>query len=115
MSLPDTPLFVKTHDFIVWLVRYTQRFAKNLRHSYTNRLESLAFDFEQSLLAANVCRGPDRARWLEVADGQLLGLRALLRYATDWQLWGGRQTQFAAESIAELGRLLGAWRRGVDR
>jgi hypothetical protein len=74
MSLPDTPLFVKTHDFIVWLVRHTQRFAKNLRHSYTNRLESLAFDFEQSLLAANVCRGPDRARWLEVADGQLLGL-----------------------------------------
>jgi hypothetical protein len=108
-------LFVKTHDFIAWLIRHTQRFAKNLRHSYTNRLENTAFDFEQSLLAANVCRGPERQRWLQIADGQLLGLRALLRYAAEWALWGGRQSQFAAESIAELGRLLGAWRKGVDR
>lgn len=72
MSVPHTPLFVKTHDFIVWLIRHTQRFAKNLRHSFTNRLENLAFDFEQSLLAANVVRGAERQRWLEIADGQLL-------------------------------------------
>ncbi|MFM8221899.1 MAG: four helix bundle protein, partial [Planctomycetaceae bacterium] len=113
MSTPQTPLFVKTHDFISWLIRHTQRFAKNLRHSYTLRLENTAFDFEQSLLAANVSRGQERLRWLQIADGQLLGLRALLRYAADWSLWGGRQVQFAAESVAELGRLLGAWRKGV--
>jgi len=32
--MPDTPLFVKTHDFLLWLIRHTQRFPKNLRHSY---------------------------------------------------------------------------------
>ena len=26
MSTPDTPLFVKTHDFLLWLIRHTQRF-----------------------------------------------------------------------------------------
>ena len=38
MSVPKTPLFVKTHDFTVWLLRHTQRFLKNLRYSYTIRL-----------------------------------------------------------------------------
>ena len=61
MSTPDTPLFVKTHDFVVWLINHTQRFPKHMRFSYTNRLEGLAFEFEESILMANVCRGePDR-------------------------------------------------------
>ncbi|MFN5314108.1 MAG: hypothetical protein ACK5FF_06605 [Planctomyces sp.] len=53
MQMPDTPLFVKTHDFVLWLLRHTQRFPKNLRHSYTNRVESLAFEFEELLVMAN--------------------------------------------------------------
>ncbi len=26
MGVPDTPLFVKTPDFLLWLIRHTQRF-----------------------------------------------------------------------------------------
>lgn len=60
MKTPDTPLFVKTHDFVVWLLQHSQRFPKNLRASYTIRLESLAIEIEESLLMANVARGPKR-------------------------------------------------------
>lgn len=52
-----TPLFVKTHDFNVWLFQHTQRFPKHLRHTYTNRLESSALGFEEALLPANAARG----------------------------------------------------------
>ena len=38
---PDTPLFVKTHDFLLWLLGCTQRFPKHLRHSYTLKLALL--------------------------------------------------------------------------
>ncbi len=48
MGHPDTPLFVKTHDFNLWLFQHTGRFPKHLRHTYTNRLESLALDFEKT-------------------------------------------------------------------
>jgi hypothetical protein len=48
MAIPDTPLFVKTHDFLIWLLERTQRFPKNLRQSYTLKLESTAFDFQES-------------------------------------------------------------------
>jgi hypothetical protein len=76
---PDTPLFVKTHDFLLWLLRHTQRFPKNLRHSYTHRLETAALTFQESLLMANAVRGQERSRWLGQADGRLVCVRSLLR------------------------------------
>jgi len=57
MAIPTTPLFVKCHDFNVWLLNRTQRFPKNLRHTYTARLETQAFKFEKFLLMANVVHG----------------------------------------------------------
>ena len=61
MSSPDTPLFVKTHDFLLWLIRHTQRFPKNLRQSYTLKLELMAFDFQEAILMANSVRGLARS------------------------------------------------------
>ncbi|HVC98795.1 MAG TPA: hypothetical protein VND64_34340 [Pirellulales bacterium] len=60
MTAPDTPLFVKTHDFLVWLIGRTQRFPKNLRQSYTLKLENSAFEFQESILMANTVRGAAR-------------------------------------------------------
>jgi hypothetical protein len=114
-SIPDTPLFVKTNDFMVWLLRHSQRFPKNLRHSYTQRLEGLALDFQECILMGNAVRGAERSQWLARADGRLLCLRSLLRLAYSLQLLGGNQIKYAAERLEELGRLLGAWRKGTDR
>ncbi len=97
-----TPLFVKTHDFNVWLINHTQRFPKSLRQSYTLRFESAAFDFEQAILMANSLRDHERYLWLLQADGRLVVLRSLIRYALDWHLLGGKQIQYAAEAIDEL-------------
>ena len=44
LGVPDTRLFVKTHDFLLWLIKHTQRFPKNLRHTYTQRLETALLD-----------------------------------------------------------------------
>jgi len=115
MGIPDTPLFAKTHDFLLWLIRHSQRFPKNLRHSYTQRLEQAALDFQESILMANATRGQHRSRYLERADGRLVCLRALLRIAYDMQLLAATQVKYACEHVDELGRLLGAWRKGVDR
>jgi hypothetical protein len=111
----DTPLFVKTHDWTLWLLERTQRFPKQIRHSYTNRLESLAFDFEELLLLANASRGTQRREYLERADARLICLKALLRYAGDLRLLAINQLRYAAEQLDQLGRLLGAWLKGTDR
>ena len=115
MAIQDTPLFVKTHDFLLWLMRHTQRFPKSLRHSYTQKTENMAFEFQEAILMANTVRGEARGKWLELADGKLVCLRALLRLAYDLQLLAGNQVKYAGERVDELGRLLGAWRKGTDR
>lgn len=115
MAIPDTPLFVKTHDFLIWLLERSQRFPKNLRQSHTLKLESTAFDFQESILMGNAAQGAERGKWLERADGKLVCLRALLRLSFDLKLLAGTQVRFAAERVDELGRLLGAWRKGTDR
>ena len=115
MTIPQTPIFVKTHDFILWLLKRTQRFPKNMRHSYTNRLETLAFDFEQALITANTNRGRDRLAQLHVADTKLACLRLLVRYAYDLEMIAGNQLAFVSRQIDEIGRLLGAWIKGSSR
>ncbi|MFZ1006956.1 MAG: four helix bundle protein, partial [Candidatus Sulfotelmatobacter sp.] len=82
---------------------------------YTQKLETMGFDFQEAILMANSTRGVDRSQWLERADGKLVCLRALLRFAYDLQILAGSQVQHAAELVDELGRLLGAWKKGTDR
>jgi hypothetical protein len=115
MKIPNTPLFVKTHDFLVWLLRHSQRFPKNLRQSYTIRLENTAFEFQEALLMANTVSGSQRMSWLDVADGKLLCMRSLIRFALDFELLSGQQMRYAAAAMEELGRLLGAWKKGTGR
>ena len=115
MKPTSTPLFVKTHDFILWLIQRTQRFPKNLRHSYTIRIENLAFDFEEAILLANQFRDAVRLDQLTIADSKLVCLRNLLRYAYDLQLLSENQIRFIVERLDELGRLLGSWIKGTNR
>jgi hypothetical protein len=73
MGTPNTPLFVKTHDFVLWLIRHTQRLPKNLRYSYTLKLETMAFEFQEVILMVNSVRGQRHSQWLERADGKRAG------------------------------------------
>jgi len=85
MKIPDTPLFVKTHDFNVWLLGRTRRFPKHFRYTLMQRLENLALEFEELLLMANVYRAGERRKLLQQADGVLLCLRMRLRYTLDFE------------------------------
>jgi hypothetical protein len=81
----------------------------------TLRVENAAFDFQEALLVANTLRGRQRLACLNRADARLDCLRALLRLAYDLKLLAGNQLHFAALAADELGRLLGAWKKGTVR
>ena len=114
-SAPTTPLFVKTHDFIVWLFHHSARAPKRLRHSYTQRVESSALEFEATILRANAARDEKRGEFLSIADGELAVLRSLLRYSVDFQLLDRGSERHAIRCLDELGRLLGAWLAATAR
>ncbi len=111
MSLSDrreSPLFVKTRDFIVWIFQHTAKFPRQYRHTLTERLECGMLEFQRCLGEAAVLRDMHA---LDRADMELWQTRQLLRVANDMGIFPARLMQYSTEALAEIGRLLGAWRR----
>ena len=106
-----TPLFVRTYDFILWLFPHTAKFPRTRRHTLTNRLERVSLDFQGTAALANRTRGPRRKALLHEADGLLDQWCFLMRLSTDLGHLSGRQYEFAAKKLDEIGRLLGAWKK----
>lgn len=104
----ESPLFVKTRDFVVWLFQHTAKFPKQYRHTLTERLESSALEFQRSLGRASILKASEA---LADADLELWSMRELLRIAHDMRIFSARLMEYALTALAELGRLLGAWRK----
>jgi len=111
----QTPVFVRTYDFLLWLLPHSAKFPKTMRHTLTNRLESAALDFHGALSRANRHRDDERLRDLDDADALLDQVRFLVRLVSDLGWISGRQFEFAAEKLAEIGRLVGGWRKVTEQ
>ena len=109
----ETPIFVKTYDWSLWLFEKTAGFPKRFRHSLTERLERDTLDLERALVEANVRRGRKRMERLDDADAILGALRLNARRSFDLKCVASGSYEFAAKSLNEIGRLLGAWKNST--
>lgn len=107
----EMPIFTRTFDFLTWLLPATNNFPSAHRHSFSRRLLDAAFDLRERLEEANLRRGAARAEQLRLADEALAKIRVYLRLAWRWQWLSNGQYRHVAEMVAEIGRLLGGWRR----
>ena len=110
-SRAEMPIFVKTYDFLAWLVPLTNNFPRAQRHAVTQRLLDAGLSFLERLVDANAVRGRDRAKLLDAADAELDKVRLYLRLAHHWRWITPGQYEHAGRLIAELGRLLGGWQK----
>ena len=104
-------IFTRTFDFLTWLLPATNHFPSAHRHSFSRRLLDAAFDLRERIEEANLRRGAARAEQLRLADEALAKVRVYLRLAWRWQWLSNGQYQHVAEMVAEIGRLLGGWRK----
>jgi hypothetical protein len=111
MQAERTPIFVRTYDFVLWLLPHTAKFPRAMRHSFTNRVETAVLDFQGAIAQASRARGEARVAALDEADGTLDALRFLVRLAHGFGWLTTRQYEHAAIRMTEIGRLLGGWRR----
>lgn len=108
MALKESPLFVKTYDFLIWLGNHTSRFPKSERFRLAKRIEELCFDFYEKIIRA--ARNQDECRThLESADERLYLLKVYMRLAKDRGFSSPSQYQYASEKLIEIGKLLGGW------
>jgi len=104
-------IFVRTFDFIAWLLPMSNHFPRSHRHSLTQRLLDSAMDLRERLEEANMRRSGARRVCLDRADECLAKVRMYLRmtYHLKWVTQG--QYFHAAQFTTDIGNLLGGWRK----
>lgn len=111
MAAKEMPIFVRCFEFLSWLVPVSNHFPRNHRFTFTQRLLNAAFDLSESLQQANNQRGAARRDCLKQADLYLDKVRFYLRLAVRWRWLSTGQYEHAANMVAEIGRLLGGWKK----
>ena len=109
--MATTPIFTKTFDFVTWLLAATNHFPRSQRFVVTKRLLDAALDFQEVLVEANSLRGRARLARLDLADAELEKVRIYLRLAWRWAWLTPGQYKHAARQVAEIGKLLGGWKK----
>lgn len=85
-------ILTRTYDLLSWLLPKAETFPKQYRQTVVRRLTDAALDFQEALFEAQSQGGSTRQqhRWHWLNDGQYRHVSAI---------------------VAELGRLLGGWRK----
>ncbi len=79
--MQESPLFVKTYDFIKWLIACTQKFPKAQRFVLAQRVNDAALNFYDLLLKTG--KSKKKLALLFAADYELERLRLYLRLCKD--------------------------------
>ena len=110
----ESPIFSRSHDLTSWVATAVRRFPRDQRFTFATRLLGLAFALDDALVAASV-DGDSAPAHLVRADVQLGRLRRSLFLAQEQSLISLGQYQHASRMTAEIGRLLGGWKRSLER
>lgn len=113
MAREEMPIFTRSFDLLSWLLPASQHFPRVHRHGFTRRLLDAAFDLRERLEEADVRQGRVRGERLAQADEALARLRVYLRLASQFGWLSDGQYGHVAEIVAEIGRLLGGWRKAT--
>jgi hypothetical protein len=107
---PQSPIFVKTYDFLLWLIPLTLKFPKSQRFLLAERLSRLALDFYDLILEATTEPEHQAAR-LIAADRLLTKIRLYIRLSHDLHCISQGQFEHAVRCLDEIGRLIGGWQK----
>lgn len=107
---PQSPLFAKTYDFLLWLIPLTLKFPKSQRFLLAERLSGMALDFYDLIIEA-VQQPQGQAQKLDEADRLLSKIRLYVRLSHDLACLSLGQFEHGARRMDELGRLIGGWKR----
>ena len=113
MAREEMVIFSRTFDLLTWLLPATNNFPRAHRFSATSRLLDAAFDLREPLEEANLRKGAARRERLVRADEALAKMRLYLRLAARWSWLTPGQYRHVSAMVAEIGRLLGGWRKAT--
>lgn len=105
----QSPIFVKTHELLLWLLPQTAKFPREQRFALTQSVQQSAMRLLDRLIEAGMHQGAARVALLGQADIELVKLKAYLRLCEEMKLLTARQVEHVAHLTLQAGKLLGAW------
>jgi hypothetical protein len=112
----SSPIFSRTYDLLLWLIRATTRFPRSQRFVLARTVQWTVLQFQERIIEAGMLDKRDPAAALdrlERADLLLIKLRFYLRLCHDLSLLSDGQYAHVAGMVEEVGRLLGGWIKKV--
>jgi hypothetical protein len=110
--LKESPIFSRTYDLVRWLIPMTIKFPRQQRFVLAEAVQRVVLRLQEDLIEA--VRLPDPVPALRQADVDLTKLRFYLRLCLDLKLVSMGQYEHAAGMMAEIGRLLGGWKKSLE-
>ncbi len=104
-------IMTRIFELLNWLLPKTETFPRTYRYTLTRRILNRTLDLNEQLIAAQSTRGTARGTALRHADDYLQALRVYLRLIHHWRWINDGQYRHVSQLIAEIGRLLGGWRK----
>lgn len=108
--MKESPVFTRTHDLLLWLLRAVRKFPREQRFVLARRLLDQSFCLQDALIAAALDTAHSAGHLIQ-ADIALTGLRKTLLLCFQMELLASGQYRHVSKLTAEVGRLLGAWRK----
>ena len=102
---------IRLRELLAWLLPHTAAWPREQRHGVTQHVVAVALGMHDALIAARHGSPSQRSESLREADIRLDQLRQYLQLAWHWQWMSDGQYQHVCRLTAELGRLIGGWRR----
>lgn len=112
MPPSELPLFAHWETTLHDLLARTRKFPKNVRFTFTNRIDNIALDVAERIVEARWAR--KKAETLRQASLGVERLRILCRLAHDEGFLDHRGYEHVARNLDEAGRMLGGWIRQAD-
>lgn len=106
-------IFTRTYDLVTWLLPLTEKFPRSQRFVVTQRLHTALLNFQELIIEANALRNRQRLEKIILADAELRKLRLYLRLSQKWDWLSDGQYKHVSVMVAEIGKLLGGWKKSV--
>jgi hypothetical protein len=111
--MPDSPIFARCDEVVLWVLRATVRYPRSYRAALGKATQEAALLLQRELIAA--ARRREKRQALQAADEALHELRILLRQGHTLRLISLGQYEHIIRRLDEVGRLLGGWRKSLAR
>lgn len=108
--MQESPIFARTHDLLLWLLRATRSFHREQRFVMAQRVVAGAFALQDALIASNRDKANEAAH-LNEADIALTSLRKSLLLCLELGLFTPGQYRHVSQIDSEVGKLLGAMKK----